>query len=188
VRIVCIALACAALGGYAGSMAGGGSGIPVKTITEPTRTVTYAMTSAGMEPTIHCGHPAPGCEARVDDRIVTTQPARRVKRGDVLVFRAPPGAVRACGSGGLLVKRVIALGGERWQEKAGYVYVNGKRLNEPYVKPARRDTFSEGPIVVPDGDYFVMGDNRHGSCDSRVWGSVPASDLVGKVVQIQRPT
>jgi len=161
--------------------------IPVETVKAPTRTVIYAMPSSSMEPTIHCARPAPGCEALLDDRLVVSEPARDVRRGDVLAFRTPPRAAQVCGSGGLFVKRVIGLPGETWKEVKGYVYIDGKEIDESYIKRDRRPlTETMGPIKIPTGQYFMMGDNRSGSCDSRRWGSVPRENLVGKIVKILR--
>jgi signal peptidase I len=108
-------------------------------------------------------------------------------RGDIVVFKTPPRAAEKCGVGGDYVKRLIGLPGETLREKDGYMYVNGKKLDEPYIKPAFRDTLSGGPWHVPKGQYFFMGDNRFDSCDSRQWGSVPRSDLIGKVFMTYWP-
>ena len=74
-----------------------------------------------------------------------------------------------------------------WQEKDGYVYINGKKLNEPYIKPGYRDHFTFKARKIPPGQYFMMGDNRAGSCDSRRWGTVPRKNLIGKVVATYWP-
>jgi signal peptidase I len=79
------------------------------------------------------------------------------------------------------VKRLIGLPGDTWSERNGFVYIDGKKLNEPYVQPSRRDSRTIAPIKIPQGQYFMMGDNRSSSCDSRAWGTVPKKDLIGKV-------
>ncbi len=88
------------------------------------------------------------------------------------------------------MKRLIGLPGDSVHEDGhGYLNVNGKRLDEPYVSAARRlaDTTDFGKTWhVPIGDYFFVGDNRAQSCDSRMWGSVPAANIVGVVVKIIR--
>jgi signal peptidase I len=112
---------------------------------------------------------------------------RAPKRGDIVVFDTPPEAARACGAGGTYVKRLIGLPGETWSEKNGYVSIDGKRLDEPYVLPERRDTRTLGPIHIPAGHYFFMGDNRASSCDSREWGTVPRANLIGKVFAVYWP-
>jgi len=110
-----------------------------------------------------------------------------VKRGDVLLFQTPPAASVACGGeGGKFVTRVIALPGDRWREQDGYIYINDEKLNEPYIEAARRDSDTIPEKTVPMGQYVMMGDNRSSSCDSRRWGTVPAENLIGKVVQIKR--
>jgi signal peptidase I len=150
----------------------------------------YRIPSSSMEPTLHCARPALGCQARFSDRVLAcricydfTSP----KRGDIVVFNTPPKAAQVCGSGGVFVKRLIGLPGEVWQEKNGYIYINGKKLNEPYVPADERGDESLPARKIPAGQYFMMGDNRTGSCDSRKWGTVPRHDLIGKVVATYWP-
>jgi signal peptidase I len=112
---------------------------------------------------------------------------RNPHRGEIIVFKTPPAAKEKCGVGGDYVKRLIGLPGETLTEKKGYMYVNGKRLIEPYIDPGFRDTLSGGPWHVPKDHYFFMGDNRLDSCDSRQWGSVPRSDLIGEVFMTYWP-
>jgi signal peptidase I len=155
----------------------------------------YRIPSSSMEPTLHCAQPAPGCESSGglldgSDRVLACRFCYHLwspKRGDIIVFNTPPRAAEICGSGGVFVKRLIGLPGETWQEKQGYVYINGKRLDEPYIKPDRRDSMSYPPQKIPSGQYFMMGDNRSGSCDSRRWGTVPRGNLIGKVVATYWP-
>ena len=144
----------------------------------------YRIPSSSMEPTLHCARPGQGCEARLSDRVLANRFIYRLwspKRGDIVVFHTPPLADVRCGAGGTFVKRLIGLPGETWEERAGYVYINGKRLDEPYVKPDRRDARTISPIKIRPGHYFMMGDNRSSSCDSRAWGTVPRGNLIGKV-------
>ncbi|HWQ24175.1 MAG TPA: signal peptidase I [Gaiellaceae bacterium] len=154
----------------------------------------YRIPSSSMEPTLHCARPAAGCEARFSDRVLAnrfiyhfTDP----KRGDIVVFETPPLARERCGAGGTFVKRIIGLPGDTLQIRvirgAAYVYVNGRRLEEPYIERARRDIGPEKTYKVPPGRYFVMGDNRSQSCDSREWGAVPRENLIGKVFMTYWP-
>jgi signal peptidase I len=152
----------------------------------------YRIPSSSMEPTLHCARPGPGCEARFSDRVLANRFIYRFrdpKRGEVVVFNTPPLAKSRCGAGGTFVKRVIGLPGDVWSEKNGVIYINGKKLKEPYVKEARRDFQSHkmseippgGLKRIPKGFYLMMGDNRAQSCDSRVWGLVPRKNLIGEV-------
>jgi signal peptidase I len=144
----------------------------------------YRIPSSSMEPTLHCARPGSECEARFSDRVLACRFCFRFwnpKRGDIIVFHTPPLAAARCGAGGTFVKRLIGLPGETWEERGGYIYINGKRLNEPYIKAARRDSRTIAPIRIAPGHYFMMGDNRVSSCDSRAWGTVPHGNLIGKV-------
>jgi signal peptidase I len=153
----------------------------------------YRIPSSSMEPTLHCARPAPGCEASTSDRVLANRfiyHFRSPSRGEIVVFKTPKLALQACGSQGTFVKRLIGLPGEVWEERSGFVYINGKKLNEPYVKADRRDHDSYGLmdipprhtyIRIPKGYYLMMGDNRSSSCDSRRWGLVPRKNLIGPV-------
>jgi signal peptidase I len=144
-----------------------------------------------MEPTLHCARPGNGCEARFSDRVLANRfiyHFRKPHRGDIIVFKTPPLAKQRCGAGGTFVKRLVALPGETWQEKNGLIYIDGKKLIEPYVKDARRDTGTSYPArKIPQGMYFMMGDNRAQSCDSREWGPVPRKNLIGEVFAVYWP-
>jgi signal peptidase I len=102
------------------------------------------------------------------------------KSGDVVVFRPPeeaqrPGEPRVP----RFVKRVIAVGGDIVEVRGGKVFVNGEALHEPYL--ASRPSYRYGPVVVPEDQIFVLGDNRNGSHDSHVWGFVPQHALIAHV-------
>ena len=151
----------------------------------------YRIPSSSMEPTLHCARPGSGCEARFSDRVLANRfiyHFRQPHRGDIIVFKTPALAKERCGAGGTFVKRLIALPGETWQEKNGYIYIDGKKLIEPYVKADRRDSGTSYPArIVPPGMYFMMGDNRSQSCDSREWGPVPRGNLIGEVFAVYWP-
>jgi signal peptidase I len=111
---------------------------------------------------------------------------RKPRRGDIIVFKYPEDPKRD------FIKRVVGVGGDVVMSKDKAVYVNGRKLVEPYaqhvdedIKPGqfdRRDNF--GPVVVPQGSVFVMGDNRDQSYDSRFWGFVDGSEIKGNAVII----
>jgi signal peptidase I len=150
----------------------------------------YRIPSSSMEPTLHCARPASGCLARFSDRVLANRflyHFRDPKRGDIVVFDVPELAKARCGAGGVFVKRIIGLPGELWEEKHGYVYINGKRLSESYIKPDRRDFMNHHPVKIDPDNYFMMGDNRSSSCDSRVWGTVPRKNIIGKVFAVYWP-
>ena len=150
----------------------------------------YRIPSSSMEPTLHCARGSPGCEARFSDRVLACRFCYRLwspHRGDIVVFNTPPRAAQICGSGGVFVKRLIGLPGDTWKEVKGYVYINGKKLDEPYIRKDRRDFQSYPARKIPNGNYFMMGDNRQSSCDSRRWGTVPRKNIIGKVFGIYWP-
>ncbi len=119
-------------------------------------------------------------------------PERPIRRGDIIVFKFPEDRERD------FIKRVIGLPGETLEVKDKRVYINGKRLDEPYVHylepPQGASAFAEvtsfdlreryGPITIPAGKYFMMGDNRDNSADSRYWGLLSREDIKGRAVMI----
>jgi signal peptidase I len=126
---------------------------------------------------------------------------RSVHRGDIVVFREPGNGPEA---GTVLIKRVIGLPGDIITLRGGSVYIDGRRLTEPYVRrqqnpdgtqgPEPTDPFADGmpwaltgPYKVPSGDYFMMGDNRTDSGDSRQFGPVPHGNIIGQAFLIYWP-
>jgi signal peptidase I len=125
--------------------------------------------------------------ADYQDRLLVESFRSDPSRGEIVAFETPPAAALACGGeGGTFVKRLIGLPGDRWREQDGFIYVNGKKLDEPYVEAERRDSDTIPERTVTAGEYLMLGDNRSSSCDSRRWGTVPRENLVGKVVKIFR--
>jgi signal peptidase I len=112
------------------------------------------------------------------DRVLVDTLAYREQppqRGDIVMLLYPPNPSR------LFIKRVIGQPGERLEIRDGRVYVNGELDEEPHVPPESRSRERWGPDVIPDDHYFVMGDLRRNSSDSRHWGFVPARNIVGRV-------
>jgi signal peptidase I len=104
-----------------------------------------------------------------------------IERGDTVVFKFPMAPDKS------YIKRVIAVPGDRVRIEAGQVYVNDKPLAEEYVKERDAASWPSAPQrlsdrVVPRGKYFVLGDNRSSSSDSRAWGFVPRENIYGKAV------
>jgi len=144
---------------------------------------TYSIPSGSMEPTLQIG-----------DRIVVDKLSydfHGVDRGNIIVFATPPDEHCAGPPVANLVKRVIGLPGETISLSGGQVYIDGKRLPEPWLPAATQRETTPGPSTepyalarpykIPTGDVFVMGDNRTQSCDSRYWGPIRESTIVGKV-------
>lgn len=104
-----------------------------------------------------------------------------VQRGDTVVFWHGGDPSKS------YIKRVIGLPGDIIEVRAGVVHVNGVPLNEPYVPEEYRDGGSFGPATVEEGHYFVMGDHRSSSNDSRNWGPVRRDDIYGKAVFVYWP-
>jgi signal peptidase I len=110
-----------------------------------------------------------------------------VREGDIVVFSHPP--LDHCGGPqeGDLVKRVIALPGQTIYSSGNSIYVNGRLLAEPYLPhngplgPPIPDASSQHPYRVPPGEFYMLGDNRAISCDSRYWGPIKGSSIIGKV-------
>ena len=141
---------------------------------------TFFIPSSSMVPTLG-----------VYDRILVQKAFfswRDVREGNVVVFRHPP--LDHCGGPQQddLVKRVIALPGQTIYSSGNSIYVNGRLLAEPYLPhddplgPPIPDASSQHPYRVPPGEFYMLGDNRAGSCDSRYWGPIKGSSMVGKVV------
>jgi len=146
----------------------------------------YRMPSPSMEPTLHCARPSVGCRASHADRFIVFT-FLGYGRGDIVAFKVPELAAERCGAAGVYVKRIVALPGESWEERQGYVYVNGNKLDESYVKPTERDFMSHRPVKLAADEYAVLGDNRSSSCDSRVWGPLPKRNIIGRLFAIWWP-
>jgi signal peptidase I len=163
----------------------------------------YRIPSSSMEPTLNCakGPAAVGCLGDSSDRVLACRIClafgRNPSRSDIVVFNTPTEAALKCGEGGTFVKRVIGLPGETVKEDDnGFIWVrkpgakNFFKLKEPYLTASRRlaDSAHFGEVWhVPANSYFMMGDNRSQSCDSRTWGSVPRNKLIGIVFFVYWP-
>ena len=142
-------------------------------------------------------------QLQINDRVVVSKLAYRLhepRRGDIVVFDEPGprppddssvpekvlrGLLQSVGlaapSTDEYIKRVVALPGERVEGKGGQVYVNGRRVVEPYLPPGRT-TGDFPPRIVEEGRLWVMGDNRANSSDSRTFGTIAESTVVGRAV------
>lgn len=107
--------------------------------------------------------------------------AGAIARDDLVVFHYPNDPTQS------YIKRVIGLPGDSVQIVEGMVYVNGNKLDEPYVPAEYRDHVSMKKQLVPPENYFVLGDHRSSSNDSRVWGFVDRKEIYGKAVFVYWP-
>jgi signal peptidase I len=142
---------------------------------------SFYIPSESMEPTLH------GCRTCEADRVVVDKLSYlfgAIGRKDVVVFRKPP---RLDVNDKDLIKRVIGLPGESISAHDGKVYVNGQALDEPYVMPSCGGTADFAAVTVPRNEYFVMGDNRCNSYDSRRFGAIDRSLIVGRAFALVWP-
>lgn len=104
-----------------------------------------------------------------------------VARGDVVVFRYPKDLSKS------FIKRVVGVPGDRVEMRAGELFVNGRAIPEPYLAAEFRGADSFAPLLVPRGEFFVLGDHRNSSNDSRTWGTVPQKYIYGKAQLVYWP-
>jgi signal peptidase I len=134
---------------------------------------TFYIPSGSMEPTLQIG-----------DRIIVDKLAVKfgtIHTGDILVFKAPKAVATVCGDDVAdLVKRVIATPGETVKSVGNKIYVDGKILKQPWTHVALVGAKPIAKTYVTKNHYFMMGDNEPNSCDSRYWGLLPRSDVIGK--------
>ncbi len=137
---------------------------------------TFYVPSGSMEPTLMPG-----------DRMLVLKLGYSLQRGAIVVFGHPPKETPGMCSGSGnddLVKRIIGLPGETISSRGNTVYINGQPLSEPWLPKGQQLGEQITPQKIPAGEYFMMGDNRTDSCDSRRWGPIPASLIVGRVFLI----
>ena len=150
----------------------------------------FRIPTSSMEPTLHCAKPVSGCLSRFADRVVANRLVYRLhepRRGDIVVFKAPARVEAACGASGAFVKRIVGLPGEKLSMRNGVVLINGASLVEPWLQEAYRGHESgDWPRIAGD-TYFVLGDNRALSCDSRRWGVIRRDDIIGRADMIYWP-
>ncbi len=130
--------------------------------------VNATVPSSSMETTIMTG-----------DRVIGFRLSfmfQEPERGDIVMFKFPDNEKK------LFIKRIIGMPGETLEVHDGFVYINGEPLNEPYLKVVTEGSF--GPYKIPEGSYFMMGDNRNNSADSRYWENtyLKREKIVGKAV------
>ena len=158
----------------------------------------FRIPSSSMEPTLRCARPDFGCTSSMSDRVLVNRLAydfSSPQRGQIVVFKAPPGA-NGCqpgDAGTTFVKRLIGMPGDTVREDGqGFIWIRKRgvrtwtKLWEPYLSAqsrlADRKDFDHSWKTVPQGKYFMLGDNRANSCDSRTWGPVPRAYLIGPVI------
>ncbi|MCM8785741.1 MAG: signal peptidase I [Candidatus Omnitrophica bacterium] len=127
----------------------------------------FKIVSSSMEPTLNIG-----------DKIISLKPDK-IKRKDIVVLLSPAGKKE------ILVKRVIGLPEERIKIENGYVYINGEKIEEEYIK--EKPDYSVEETLIPSDCYFLLGDNRNESEDSKDWGPVQENLIIGKVIILYSP-
>jgi signal peptidase I len=134
----------------------------------------YSIPSGSMRPTLDIGNRILVNKLSVDFGTINV--------GDIVVFKAPPAVAKDCGDDiADLVKRVIGVPGDVLSTKGNTIYINGVKLQQKWSHfPALGADGAIHDFTVPAGQYFMMGDNHADSCDSRTWGTVPRSDIIGK--------
>jgi len=139
----------------------------------------FKIPTGSMKPTLQAG-----------DRVLVNKFLYKFKepqRGDIVVFRYPGEDKKD------FIKRLIATGGEVVEIKGGDIYIDNKRIEDPFIIRQiryfnKRPYGSSGkPVKVPDGHYYVLGDNSASSKDSRYWGFVPAKNMIGKAFLMYWP-
>jgi signal peptidase I len=148
---------------------GGSVGLMILYFAGPVLTVMFVVQPVRIEgramaPTLNNG-----------DRVLINKRVGELKRGDIVIFLFPKDRSKS------YIKRIIGLPGEKVEIEDGKVIINGKRLDEPYIGPQffSHDSLPE-PVMIPADNFFVIGDNRNYSSDSRSWGTVPRNLIYGK--------
>jgi signal peptidase I len=136
---------------------------------------TYKQPGATMEPAIH--------EGDVINRAGVGTP----HRGEVVFVKSEVNPNLQGGHGDMVIKRIVGLPGEKVSSIDGAVAINGRPLAEPYLAPGTR-TEEVTPVTVPAGEYYLLGDNRGDSADSRYFGAVSRTEIVGSSNRIVRPS
>lgn len=116
---------------------------------------------------------------RVNDRVFVDKifyKMKGIERQDVIIFAPPPQAHTRDD----YIKRVLGLPGDEVEIRDGMLFINGEAVEEIYLAEPMEGSY--GPVVVPEGQFFVLGDNRNNSSDSRAWGFVPIENVKGKAI------
>ncbi|HVV37675.1 MAG TPA: signal peptidase I [Acidimicrobiales bacterium] len=135
------------------------------TLLRATVVQAFSIPSVSMERTLLVG-----------DRVLVNKRNRSAHVGDIVVFKRPPGEEAAAIKD--LIKRVIATEGQTVSARDGQLLVNGVAIKEPYLVPGTQ-TIMDGQVTIPKGDVWVMGDNRSNSRDSRYFGPIKKSSIIG---------